>query len=40
MQITFVENKNLQNALLEEIELDQLPQIYGGKLQLIPIQDA
>ena len=40
MQITFVDNKKLQSALLEEIDVDQLPQIYGGKLELIPIHDA
>lgn len=40
MQITFVENKKLRSALMEEIDVDQLPQIYGGKLQLVPIQDA
>ncbi|XP_057767708.1 uncharacterized protein LOC130987988 [Salvia miltiorrhiza] len=39
-KITFVENKKLQSALLEEIDVDQLPHIYGGKLQLVPIQDA
>ncbi|KAH6819917.1 Sec14p-like phosphatidylinositol transfer family protein [Perilla frutescens var. hirtella] len=39
-KITFVENKKLHDALLEEIDLNQLPEIYGGKLQLVPIQDA
>ncbi|XP_047942073.1 phosphatidylinositol transfer protein 3-like [Salvia hispanica] len=39
-KITFVDNKKLQSALLEEIDVDQLPQIYGGKLELIPIHDA
>lgn len=40
MQIIFVENKKLGETLQEEIEVDQLPEIYGGKLQLVPIQDA
>ncbi|XP_057770237.1 SEC14 cytosolic factor-like [Salvia miltiorrhiza] len=39
-KITFVENKKIQSALLEEIDVDQLPYIYGGKLQLVPIQDV
>ncbi|KAL0464032.1 UNVERIFIED_CONTAM: hypothetical protein Slati_0290800 [Sesamum latifolium] len=40
LQIIFVENKKLQATLLEEIDESQLPEIYGGKLQLVPIQDA
>ncbi|KAK4414063.1 Sec14 cytosolic factor [Sesamum alatum] len=39
-KIIFVENKKLQATLLEEIDESQLPEIYGGKLQLVPIQDA
>ncbi|KAK6127903.1 hypothetical protein DH2020_038332 [Rehmannia glutinosa] len=40
LQIIFVENKRLQTTLLEEIDESQLPEIYGGKLQLVPIQDG
>ncbi|KAG9446511.1 hypothetical protein H6P81_012639 [Aristolochia fimbriata] len=36
----FVENKNLKATLLQDIEESQLPDIYGGKLPLVPIQDA
>eukprot|EP00850_Spirogloea_muscicola_P011675 SM000073S21451 [mRNA] locus=s73:358040:360536:- [translate_table: standard] len=39
-EILFVEEKRLMEALLEEIDLDQLPKDYGGKLDLIPIQLA
>ncbi|XP_052182187.1 uncharacterized protein LOC127794921 isoform X4 [Diospyros lotus] len=38
--IRFVENKKLKSTLMEEIDEDQLPEIYGGKLPLIPIQDG
>lgn len=31
----FVEDKNLKASLLEDIDEDQLPEIYGGKLKLI-----
>jgi len=40
MQIVFVENKKLKATLLEEIDESQLPEIYGGKLPLVPIQDS
>ncbi|ERN06131.1 hypothetical protein AMTR_s00016p00081610 [Amborella trichopoda] len=39
-RIVFVENKNQQSVLLNEIDESQLPEIYGGKLPLIPIQDS
>ncbi|CAK8568059.1 unnamed protein product [Lathyrus sativus] len=39
-KIVFVENKKLKSTLLEEIDESQLPEIYGGKLQLVPIQDS
>ncbi|KAL0928408.1 hypothetical protein M5K25_000287 [Dendrobium thyrsiflorum] len=32
----FVEDKNLRASLLEDIDEDQLPEIYGGKLKLMP----
>ncbi|XXG78264.1 hypothetical protein AAC387_Pa08g2242 [Persea americana] len=39
-KIVFVENKNLKATLLEDIEESQLPEIYGGKLPLVPSQDS
>ena len=36
----FVEDKNLKADLLEDIDESQLPDIYGGKLKLVPIQDT
>ncbi|MED6191983.1 hypothetical protein PIB30_006133 [Stylosanthes scabra] len=39
-KIVFVENKKLKSTLLEDIEESQLPEIYGGKLPLVPIQDS
>ncbi|KAM7531874.1 hypothetical protein LguiB_035284 [Lonicera macranthoides] len=38
-KIVFVENKKMSSTLLGDIDEDQLPDSYGGKLQLIPIQD-
>ncbi|KAL0928371.1 hypothetical protein M5K25_000247 [Dendrobium thyrsiflorum] len=32
----FVEDKNLRGSLLEDIDEDQLLEIYGGKLKLMP----
>lgn len=39
-KIVFVENKQMKATLLEDIEESQLPQTYGGKLPLIPIQEC
>ncbi|GAV81743.1 CRAL_TRIO domain-containing protein/CRAL_TRIO_N domain-containing protein [Cephalotus follicularis] len=39
-KIEFVGNKKLESTLLEVIDETQLPQIYGGQLPLVPIQDA
>ncbi|XP_057517266.1 uncharacterized protein LOC130798344 isoform X2 [Amaranthus tricolor] len=39
-KIVFVENQKLKSTLLEDIDESQLPEIYGGKLPLIPIQEA
>lgn len=36
-KIVFVENNRLEATLLEDIDESQLPDIYGGKLQLVPI---
>ncbi|KAH7865164.1 hypothetical protein Vadar_003023 [Vaccinium darrowii] len=39
-KIIFVKNKKLKSTLLEAIEESQLPEIYGGKLPLLPVQDS
>lgn len=39
-KIVFVENKKLKETLLEDIEESQLPEIYGGQMPLVPIQDC
>ncbi|CAH1419069.1 unnamed protein product [Lactuca virosa] len=39
-KIIFVENKELKSTLLKDIDESQLPEIYGGKLKLVPIQDS
>ncbi|GLT83899.1 hypothetical protein SLE2022_021630 [Rubroshorea leprosula] len=39
-KIVFVENKKLKSTLLEEIDESQIPDIYGGQLPLVPIQDS
>ncbi|XP_057791434.1 uncharacterized protein LOC131008540 isoform X2 [Salvia miltiorrhiza] len=39
-KVVFVEDKRLHETLLEDIDKSQLPEIYGGKLQLVPIQNA
>ncbi|KAK8648120.1 hypothetical protein V6N13_128882 [Hibiscus sabdariffa] len=39
-KIVFVENKKLKSTLLKDIDESQLPDIYGGKLPLVPIQDC
>uniref|UniRef100_A0A6V7QUU4 CRAL-TRIO domain-containing protein n=1 Tax=Ananas comosus var. bracteatus TaxID=296719 RepID=A0A6V7QUU4_ANACO len=36
-KFVFVEDKHLQATLLEDIDESQLPELYGGKLPLIPI---
>ncbi|KAL3818468.1 hypothetical protein ACJIZ3_004373 [Penstemon smallii] len=38
-KIIFVENKRLQATLKEDIDVSQLPEIYGGQLQLVPVQE-
>ncbi|EHA8586217.1 phosphatidylinositol transfer protein 3 [Cocos nucifera] len=40
MQFIFVEDKNLKATLLEDIDESQLPEIYGGKLPLVSIEDS
>ncbi|KAL2347110.1 hypothetical protein Fmac_001110 [Flemingia macrophylla] len=39
-KIVFVETKELKSTLLEEIDESQLPDIYGGQMPLVPIQDS
>lgn len=38
-KIMFVENKKMRSTLLDDIDESQLPDVYGGKLPLVPIQD-
>ncbi|KAK9117722.1 hypothetical protein Sjap_016669 [Stephania japonica] len=38
-KIVFVENKKLKSTLLQDIDESQIPEIYGGKMPLVPIQD-
>ncbi|KAF5192735.1 Phosphatidylinositol transfer protein [Thalictrum thalictroides] len=38
-KIVFVDNKKLTSTLLETIDESQLPEIYGGKLALVPIEE-
>ncbi|KAG5537315.1 hypothetical protein RHGRI_024684 [Rhododendron griersonianum] len=39
-KIVFVENKKMKSTLLEDIDESQLPEIYGGKLPSVPVQDS
>ncbi|KAI3929576.1 hypothetical protein MKX01_025744 [Papaver californicum] len=39
-KFVFVDNKNLKSTLLEDIDDDQLPEVYGGKLPLLPIEES
>lgn len=39
-KIMFVESKRLRATLLQDIDESQLPEAYGGKMPLVPIQDA
>lgn len=39
-KIIFVDDKKLKSTLLNEIDECQLPDVYGGKLKLVPIQDC
>ncbi|XP_010250507.1 PREDICTED: random slug protein 5 [Nelumbo nucifera] len=39
-KIVFIESKKLKSTLLEDIDENQLPEIYGGKLPLVPIQES
>ncbi|OVA09691.1 CRAL-TRIO domain [Macleaya cordata] len=39
-KIVFVENKKLKSTLLQDIDESQLPEIYGGKQPLVPIEES
>ncbi|KAK9104014.1 hypothetical protein Scep_020858 [Stephania cephalantha] len=39
-KVVFVDDKSMRSTLLEHFSEDQLPEIYGGKKQLLPMQDA
>ncbi|KAF5192900.1 Patellin-5 [Thalictrum thalictroides] len=39
-KLVFVEGKKVKSRLLEDIDEDQLAEIYGGKLALVPIEDS
>ncbi|XP_023748445.1 CRAL-TRIO domain-containing protein YKL091C [Lactuca sativa] len=39
-KIVFVDSKQLKSTLLKDIDESQLPEIYGGKMKLVPIQDS
>ncbi|XP_056164352.1 uncharacterized protein LOC115681801 isoform X6 [Syzygium oleosum] len=39
-KIVFVENKKQRTTLLGDIDESQLPDVYGGSLPLVPIQDS
>ncbi|KAF5180837.1 Patellin-5 [Thalictrum thalictroides] len=39
-KIVFLESKMITPRLLQDIDEDQLPEIYGGKLPIVPIQDT
>jgi hypothetical protein len=39
-KIIFVEDKHLKKTLLNDIDESQLPEIFGGKLPLVPAQDC
>ncbi|CAH9129717.1 unnamed protein product [Cuscuta epithymum] len=39
-KIIFVENKKMKSTLLQHIDENQLPEVFGGKLALVPIQDS
>ncbi|PKA58924.1 Patellin-4 [Apostasia shenzhenica] len=39
-KIDFVEDKNMKSKLLEDIDESQLPEKYGGRLKLVPIEES
>ncbi|KAF5197694.1 Phosphatidylinositol transfer protein [Thalictrum thalictroides] len=39
-KMVFVDSKEITSRLLQDIDEDQLPEIYGGKLPLVPVEDC
>ncbi|GLJ44704.1 hypothetical protein SUGI_0939890 [Cryptomeria japonica] len=39
-KIVMIDNKDIKTTLLNDIDESQLPEIYGGKLPLVPVHDA
>ncbi|MCL7041549.1 hypothetical protein MKW94_000914 [Papaver nudicaule] len=39
-KFVFVDNKRLKSTLLQEINEDQLPEVYGGNKPLLPIEES
>ncbi|KAH9329169.1 hypothetical protein KI387_001277, partial [Taxus chinensis] len=39
-KVLMIDNKDIKTTLLSDIDESQLPDIYGGKLPLVPVQDA
>ncbi|XP_073007407.1 uncharacterized protein [Typha latifolia] len=39
-KFVFLENENMTEKLLEDIDESQLPELYGGKLPLVPIEES
>lgn len=39
-KIVFIENKSMTEILLEDIDESQLPEKYGGRLKLVPIEES
>ncbi|KAF5197695.1 Phosphatidylinositol transfer protein [Thalictrum thalictroides] len=39
-KFVFVDNKKVTSRLLQDIDMDQLPEIYGGKLPLVPVEEC
>lgn len=40
MQIAFLEGKKMKSTMLQDMDESQIPEIYGGKLKLVPIQHS
>ena len=39
-QVVLVDDADVEKQLLEEMDRDQIPKIYDGNMELVPIQDA
>lgn len=40
LQFIFVDDKKMKETMLRDIEENQLPNIYGGKHPLVPVEDT